>query len=552
MAKYVYGIDLGTTYSCVAYPDETGNPVVVPNPLTGKPTTASVVQFPPGEDAVVGDAAKEEAVLDPDHTIQLVKQLIGKTTEAYRDDDGNILSPSEVSSYILKQIAAQVKESTGDDMNEVVITCPAYFGENERTATKQAGEIAGLKVLSIIEEPTAAAIYYGVTKSPDDKTVLVYDLGGGTFDITVLKVSAGEIRTITTEGDHSLGGKDWDQAMQNLLGERFIDEHGADGDAMYEDNYFLNDLAKAAEETKIALTERTTASKPLQFGGSRGAIKVSRDEFDEATKSLLNQTLDLTQKAVDTTTRQGLKIDEILMVGGSTKMPQVRAALMERFNLEPKMLDPDEAVAKGAAIFAIMMRTEEDKTVEVVGSEIDQSSGENIEKVKNTETGEVTLRPRLASAAPAALQNLKVIAASTKSFGVEVATNGDREEQAIYNLIFKDTEIPTSATQEFSPQEDNQPSVLLKIYQSTELERIYPVDEDFYLGETNLELPPGTPASTPIEVSMNLQADGTLQITAQNKVTGDEVEATFQSDAVLDAAELEAAQDRVKATGLRM
>lgn len=216
MSKYVYGIDLGTTYSCIAYQDEDGRPTVIKNMDTNADTTPSVVQW--GEDGtvIVGQEAKDTGVLEPDRTIAFVKQLMGKSPVAITID-GKDISPTEVSSYILRELAKQAGAQMDDEVKDVVITCPAYFGEAERTATKQAGEIAGLNVLSIIEEPTAAAICYGVTRADEDKNVLIYDLGGGTFDITVMKITNGEIRVVTTEGDHDLGGKQWDNALSLSL-----------------------------------------------------------------------------------------------------------------------------------------------------------------------------------------------------------------------------------------------------------------------------------------------------------------------------------------------
>ncbi len=550
MAKYVFGIDLGTTYSAIAYQDDTGHPVIVKNLDYNTSMIPSVVQFPEGASPVVGQAAKDESVMSPDETVTLVKQLIGKTTEAHRDPEGNVLSPAEVSSYILRGLAQQAKEELGEEALDVVITCPAYFGESERTATKQAGEIAGLNVLKIIEEPTAAAIYYGLAKAESGKTVLVYDLGGGTFDISAVRVEDGEIRSITTEGDHSLGGKDWDGALQAFIAERFVEDFGAD-EELYDDPDFMQDLAIKAEQIKILLTSKQEAGKPFQFGGARGAVKVTRDEFEEITSSLLLQTIDLTKKAFATLNDQGIEVDDILLVGGSTKMPQVKEALTKEFGMEPKIFEPDEAVAKGAAIFSVLMKQEENEKVEVLETEVDEVTGDKVETVKDKETGEVTRRFALESAAPAATAALKVIPVTTKSFGIRVL-DSESNESKIVNLIIKDMEIPTSVTQTFYTAETNQASVSIEVYETPEKVDMYDVDEDYHLGQAVLELPANTPQNSPIEVTMQLETDGTVTVIGKNPDTNEEIKGVFQSDSVLKEEEVEAAKSRVTSTELRM
>ena len=360
MSKYVYGIDLGTTYSCIAYQDEDGRPTVIKNMDTNADTTPSVVQW--GEDGtvIVGQEAKDTGVLEPDRTIAFVKQLMGKSPVAITID-GKDISPTEVSSYILRELAKQAGAQMDDEVKDVVITCPAYFGEAERTATKQAGEIAGLNVLSIIEEPTAAAICYGVTRADEDKNVLIYDLGGGTFDITVMKITNGEIRVVTTEGDHDLGGKQWDNALSSILVDKFTAESGYDGDPFTAENNeeFLQDLAIKAERAKQALSNKASAKTMLEFEGERARVEVTREEFDAATKDLLDSTVTLTKKALEDAKKEGVNVDEILLVGGSTKMPQVQEMIKDTFNIEPKNFEPDEAVAKGAAIYAIIQATKQ-------------------------------------------------------------------------------------------------------------------------------------------------------------------------------------------------
>ena len=228
MAKYIFGIDLGTTYSCIAYVDETGRATVVNN-KEGTNTTPSVVNFADPSLVVVGQVAKETAVIDPQNTISLVKTLMGKSNFAI-NYNGEDLSPEIVSSYILRKLTEDAGEILNTEVKDVVITCPAYFGTAERTATKNAGEIAGLNVIEIISEPTAAALYYGCAKAEGEKTILVYDLGGGTFDVTIMRIGDGKIEVICSDGNHQLGGKDWDNAVMNYLASQFCSETNFDGE----------------------------------------------------------------------------------------------------------------------------------------------------------------------------------------------------------------------------------------------------------------------------------------------------------------------------------
>jgi len=551
MSKYVYGIDLGTTYSCIAYQDENGRPVVLKN-RDGQDTTPSVVQFPEEGGVIVGKQAKDTSVMYPDDTISFVKRLMGLQKVAYRNKAGEDLSPSEISSYILNKVAKDAGTMNDDEVTDVVITCPAYFGENEREATKEAGRLAGLNVLAIIEEPTAAAIYYGCTRNTEDKTVLIYDLGGGTFDITVMKISQGEIRVVCTDGDHALGGKNWDDALKQYFMDAFLEKTNYDGEFEMED---LQDLTLLVEETKQQLSQRQTVKKMMTVQGVRAAIEITQEQFEELTvPTLLSSTISLTKAAIEVAKSKGVTtIDEILLVGGSTKMPQVPKAIQENFGIEPKVLEPDEAVAKGAAIYAIMVRESsvpsviaDDETKEVVETRTDEETGTTTYVVENTTTGqrEEVVQERTMSLAPAG-GHVKVVSASTKSFGIKVQTR-DKGER-IYNMITKDVELPIVLTEVFGTFEDNQSSVALQVYESTIKESDYGVDEEYFRGEAVLPLPPNTPADSAVEVTMELSEDGTLKIRGKNPKTGEECRGEFQSDCVLKQEEFDKARSRVTA-----
>ncbi|OZG49390.1 2-alkenal reductase [Pseudoscardovia radai] len=553
MSKYVYGIDLGTTYSCIAYQGEDGLPYVIKNVDTNSDTTPSVVQWDDDGTVVVGQQAKDSAVMSPERTIAFVKQLMGKTDIAIQID-GRDISPVEVSSYILKELARYASQQLDDEVKNVIITCPAYFGEAERTATKQAGEIAGLNVLAVIEEPTAAAICYGVTRSDSNQNVMVYDLGGGTFDITIMNINNGTIRVITTEGDHDLGGKKWDAVMSQLLVDKFIEASGYPGNPLEDDDNeeFLQDLAIKAEKAKQALTNRQEAKQVLNFNGSRAQVKVTREEFDEATSYLAESALELADKAVATAKEQGISIDQILLVGGSTKMPQIQNGVREHFGIEPKIFDPDEAVAKGAAIYAMLQADEQSKLRE---GEVRQTDEQGNDYAVDQETGEKRALPMLGGGGSAlpmlggGTAPIKVVSVSTKSFGVRAVDPADGKKY-IYNVIMKDDELPANSTRGFMTLEDDQDYVELAVYQTPDKVDKYAVDEDRFLGNAELTLNPHTPKDSEISVTLELTEDGTVSLHAKDETSGRTVDAQWHAENVLSQKEVEETKKRVASTAL--
>lgn len=548
MSKYVYGIDLGTTYSCIAY-QEGDRPTVLKNLDTNSDTTPSVVQW--GEDGtvIVGQEAKDTSVLkeSANRTASFVKRLIGKSQNAITID-GQVISPIEASAYILRELVRQAQQQTDDEVKDVVITCPAYFGEAERTATKQAGEIAGLNVLSIIEEPTAAAIYYGVTKAGSDKNVLIYDLGGGTFDITVLKITNGEIRVVTTEGDHDLGGKNWDDALSTLMVDKFLDATGYTGDPFEEDgnDEFMQQMMIDSEKTKQALSNKTSVKKLLDYNGQRAKIEVTRDEFDDVTSELLERTKDLTQKAIDEAKAQGVDVDEILLVGGSTMMPQVQTMVGNTFGVPFKIFEPHEAVAKGAAIYAIIQAT---KQSEVKSNEVREQDAEGNDVARDTTTGETRVLPTIGggSTLPTNLDaDTKVISASTKSFGIK-ANDSQTGEPRIFNIVRKDDELPTNASQRFATVDANQEQVLIELFESPEKADDLPVDASTKIGDCTMNLPAGLPEHTPLEITLVVQEDGTIALHGQTLDNGTNIDTVFKTKNVSTQKQIEEAKQRVSA-----
>ena len=527
MAKYIFGIDLGTTYSCIAYVDETGRATVVNN-QEGTNTTPSVVNFASSSQIVVGQVAKENAVIDPQNTVALVKTLMGKSNFAI-NYNGEDKSPEEVSAYILRKLAEDASKLIDSEVKDVVITCPAYFGTAERTATKNAGEIAGLNVIEIISEPTAAALYYGCAKEQGEKTILVFDLGGGTFDVTVMRIGEGKIEVICSDGNHELGGKNWDDAVMQYLASEFCSETGFDGDF---DEYAQQDLRLKAEKAKQQLSSREEVPVMLDAAGLRARISISRITFDEITQTLLNESIQKTDAAIAVAKSKGYKIDEILLVGGSTRMTQITKAIVEKYGIEPKILEPDEAVAKGAAIYALgayELKVEEWKEkVESGKVDItDETVKEEVEKYQEEAAVRTVAIPGLRGQKMSEV----VTVATTKSYALKVLVNGTEK---CCNMIIKNVKMENgyvSVTKQFGTADDNQRTAELAVYESDFTSQYYEVDEDFILGTCSLELHGNLPAGAPIQVTFTLNKEGILQVTGRDMTTNKEIHATMQATA---------------------
>lgn len=543
MAKYVFGIDLGTTYSCISYVDETGRATVVNN-SEGTNTTPSVVNFASPNQVVVGQVAKENAVIDPNNTISLVKTLMGKSDFAI-NYNGEDKSPEEVSAYILRKVTEDAGKQIDTEVKDVVITCPAYFGTAERTATKNAGIIAGLNVLEIISEPTAAALYYGCAKEQDEKTVLVFDLGGGTFDVTIMSISSEKIEVVCSDGNHELGGKDWDEAVMRYLAEEFVSQTGFDGEF---DEYAQQDMRLKAEKAKQQLSSREEVPVMLDAAGLRARISLSREKFDEITSGLLGEAIDKTDAAIKVANDKGFKIDEILLVGGSTRMPQVTKALVDKYGMEPKILEPDEAVAKGAAIHAVNVYVNNQKsltetapnaegevTVEIGGT----TKEINAEDYKE----ELSVQPEMMSIGG---KTQKVVVATTKSFAVQAIVNG---EPKCCNMIIKNEAMPDGAitvSKTFGTFEDNMDTAEIIVYESDFMDDVFEVDEDFVLGTATLELSGDLPAGSPIEITFTLNTEGILEVSGVDKTTNREVHATMQSKGIMAEEKVDELKEKSK------
>ncbi|MGH9937455.1 MAG: Hsp70 family protein, partial [Blastocatellia bacterium] len=422
----IFGIDLGTTYSCIAYVDETGKPVIAPN-FEGDLTTPSVVHFESPDNIVVGKEAKNASKLFPDRVVEFVKRYMGDAATSY-DIDGVNYKPEAVSSFILRKLVSDAARALGEEIKDVVITCPAYFGNNEREATKNAGELAGLNVHLILNEPTAAAICYGLDKQKDDQVVLVYDLGGGTFDVTVIALDKGNIQVVVTGGDHSLGGKDWDDRLTHHLAECFRNENPSEGSPL-DDKYSFQELAKAAEEAKKALSAREKYPLMVSHNGKRTRVELSRETFDEVTNDLLERAIGLTKHLLEDAKTKGFdRIDQILLVGGSSKMPRVARRIEEALGRQPQLFEPDLAVAKGAALMGVkilageMIKEEIAKQTGLDKEEVnlDQVDQRRLETAAQTVSGAMGGALRLPGRDLVDIVKRKITNVCSKGFGVAV------------------------------------------------------------------------------------------------------------------------------------
>ncbi|SHK11570.1 Molecular chaperone DnaK (HSP70) [Desulfatibacillum alkenivorans DSM 16219] len=541
--KRIYGIDLGTTYSSIAYVDEFGKAVVIPNSENER-VTPSVVFFD-GDAVVVGGVAKESARLYPNEVVSFIKRSMGEPNFLF-EYNGKSYRPEEISAYVLKKVAKDAEEKIGEAITDVVITCPAYFGINEREATKIAGEIAGFNVRQIINEPTAAAIAYGSIEQTDNRVVLVYDLGGGTFDITMIDIRPDAIQVICTGGDHNLGGKDWDDRIVNNLVQEFQTQTGSQEDIL-EDPDTWQDLQLSAEKSKKILSQREKTPIAVTHGGERVKVELQRDKFYEITRDLLERTISLTHGILEEARKKGYnRFDEIILVGGSTRMPQVEQRIKEEFGMDPKVFDPDEAVAKGAAIFGWKLSINDDlikrvaqktqKTVEEITKTMDTSSQQFKDAAREMADDTGVTQAAVESSL------IKIRDVTSKSFGVVV--NNAENEEAVFNVILRNTAVPVNAKDTFFTAVANQQKVLIRIMECETSEEWVPVETAVEIGTAVLNLPTGLPTETPVEISFSLNREGRLQITARETTESKEVNVVIETTSVIRGKDLDEAKAR--------
>jgi len=516
-SKRIYGIDLGTTYSCISFVDESGKPVVIPN-VEGDLTTPSVVYFESADNIVVGKQAKNSSRLFPDRTVAFVKRFMGDARWE-KMIDGRAWKPEEISARILRKVVDDASDKVGEPITDVVITCPAYFGVNEREATKNAGRIAGLNVRHILNEPTSAAIAYGMDKK-GDSVILVYDLGGGTFDVTLIQVREGAIQVLYTDGNHALGGKDWDDRIANHLAQQFINEHPDAGDPR-DDPEALQDLALGAEEVKQGLSAKEKVPRGVSRAGIRSGVVLTRDQFEQLTADLLEQTMKYTEGAIQAAADAQVKIDKLLLVGGSSKMPYVRRTLQERFGLDGQMFDPDQAVAKGAAIQGMhilagdMVREEIGKLERKNAKDIDLKTVDRkiLERAAANASAGAGSLVRMSAGELMREATRVIVNVASRSFGV-VALNND-DQRKVFHLVHAQQRLPAETTDTFYTKSANTRAIEILVMESESRKESPELDANREICKGDLkDLPPNLPKGAPIEVTFRLVEDGTLDVTA--------------------------------------
>ena len=525
-----YGIDLGTTYSCIAKLDQNGNPEVIRNNEDNSNTLASVVFFENENNVIVGQVAKDNIETDGDRVVQFVKRWIGKADARTYTFDDKTYTATEISALILTRLK-DIVESQGDTIDNVVITVPAYFGLEERSATKQAGELAGLNVLSLINEPTAAALSYCARQFQEDRTILVYDLGGGTFDVTIIKMSMTEdggvqkIKVLATGGDDKLGGKDWDDKLYTYILGACCDENGLSPAEL--DAETRQDIRSKVEEAKRKLSQKEKSKVRVDVNGARTEIIVTRKEFERMTADLVGKTMNYVESVLQKIT--DVEIDTVLLVGGSTYMPMIKNAVEERFPGKVQQHDPDQAVAKGAAIYASMLGL-------AVEDGLDGEGGMNAD-------GAPTDDKRAELAAKFTVEDQ-----TPRSFGPGVVdTKGSKAKYILENFIKMGEKMPAIATKTYYPIEDNQERVRLRAFENRSMDDAIipcvneegepqatdPVHMVKLLGELIVNLPPNTPKTTPIQVTFKVDASG-VHVEAINTATGDKFETFLRTASDID------------------
>lgn len=573
-SKKIFGIDLGTTFSAIAYINEDGKSEIIANPETNEMTTPSVVYFEDGDNGVnvvVGKVAKESGKLEPDNVIEFVKREIG--TDWEREFFGTTYNPSMISAFILKRLAQDAESVTGCKVEDVVITCPAYFGEEHRKATEQAGQIAGLNVIQILDEPAAAALCYAFNNQSDqgnaDKTILVYDLGGGTFDSTVLSIKGGnDITVVCTDGDHRLGGGDWDQRIIDFLATKFQEETGAGAD-IKDDTIARYDLRIAAESAKQALSRKESTLIPISYEGERAKIQLTRDEFNSMTQDLLQQTYVLTDKVLEIAKSKGVNhIDEILLVGGSTLMPQVQEGVKERYadpmGIPVRIYEPSAAVAKGAAIFAFMKEVQIN-VLDYINKNSDSGtiSSDAIHEASPEKLQEALEKVATQFALPTkqidSIIKTKVKLVATKSYGVEVLVGRDSNNVQLSTIIVRQTTLPCKFSATYGLNCDDQREVKIAVYSHDQIPELEdsskpdspsnrkPMELQYCapIGESMLDIPAGKREGDPVEVTFELGEDSMLHVTAREPDSGNEIFCVFQVDNAMSQEEVNEAKKQL-------
>jgi len=588
---------------------DNGLPEIIENYISGSPLLASAVYFPEGGDPVIGDDAKNQAEIEPERVVQFVKREIGKPNPHVYEFDGKTYDPIETSALILKRMKEYVEAQHGEGaVTDVVITCPAYFGDEEKRATRQAGEIAGFTVLQIVNEPTAAALNFCSREFKENRKIMVYDLGGGTFDITLFDFAVDDagkatIDVIKSDGDDRLGGIDWDSRLFNHICELYAVEH--DESIANMDAELRQTIRNEVESVKKGLsTPMPTKSFTIRHSGDSTRLEVSREKFEALTQDLVEKTINFVRRLLGDAEVNVEDVDTVLLVGGSTKMPMIKAAVEKLFPGEGKVRfeQPDLAVAKGAALAAVtafevkvqglMQKVEEmvsdpsaelseeviaeiQEIAEELGVDVPAEGGANLEDLKNTLSNSIGER---------GTPSIAVSEKLSKTYGIQVSHG---REFVVENLLFDGDPSPSEITKAYQTMQDNQDRVRVRVYESVVKDQVVKpaiadiesiiralenthgdalesfteeafrkAADDVYdnsfgitiknIGVIELPLPPGTPEGSPIEMTLNFSTSG-LAVTAKDPRTGEARTIYITSENTKDNEAMDAAKRRFAA-----
>ncbi|MEA3186332.1 MAG: molecular chaperone DnaK [Chthoniobacter sp.] len=493
-SRKAVGIDLGTTFSAIAHIDQYGKPQIIPNAESER-ITPSVILFD-GNQAIVGTLAKQNSVSEPEKIVDFVKREMGKSkAEFHREFNGKLYTAEELSAIVIKKLKNDAEKYLGERVTDAVITVPAYFNDAERTATLHAGQLAGLSVLQIINEPTAAALAYGLDKLDSDQTVFVFDLGGGTFDVTIMRIENHHIRMLASNGDHRLGGKDWDDVIVNWVADEFDKQHGENP---LLDLQSYQDLYNRALAAKVQLSTRAATTVVHNYNGKSIKLELTREEFEKRSGHLLEKCKMICEIVMQEAKIEWAGIDRVLLTGGMTRMPSVREMIKAISNTEiAEDLSPDEAVSIGAAAQAILaLLNEEDQLGErVLPIEVR-------ERFSDKEGG-----------------LMRVTNITTHTLGV-VLWDDAKVEEYVFPMISKMTSIPIEQKNSFGTAKANMKNAIVRVVEG---ESTMP-GECTPLGLCDIELPPFLPKGSPVELTYRYDANQVLEVTVdafgkQNRVS---------------------------------
>lgn len=553
----VYGIDLGTTNSAIAKVDADGRPDIVIG-LNGEPTTPSVVLLPNADDYVVGEGARRQARLDPDNVCTLVKRRMGDANWRFVAH-GQTWSAPAISALILRSLTSDAAFS-GETVERAVITVPAYFGDEERRATIQAGTYAGIDVVGVLSEPIAAALSYGFSRLTDvtssaitDETVLVYDLGGGTFDATVIELADRRISVLAVEGDHQLGGADWDERLALHLSREFCAEH-PDAEDPLDDSAGSQALILAAERAKHELTDAESTTAIVAHDGARSVITVTRADLEELTSGLLRRTLDLTRACVAAANERGVtRVDRVLLVGGSSRMPAVARELGAMMGMTPQLTDPDLAVARGAAVYGEKLEIER-----LVAADLRTrgrlADGAPIAAADPADVDGACARVAAAFGLPVSsvrrMLEITVDTVVSRGFGV-LAVGRSGELQATW-LVHRNQTLPIRVRRSFGTMRLDQDRIEVTVVeQQGQAVSPYPEDAKVLIEGCITGIPSGYDEGSEVQVTFEMGFDGVLHVTAFHVAAQMPLTLSASTGATLSQAEVARELDQVHRTRRR-